>query len=172
MAERNPSVAWVLLRTLVFTALVPGTGAVLVPYWLLGSEGKLSGVGFGLLQALGSSAIAFGAAGYFWCAWDFARTGRGTPAPFDAPRFLAARGLYRVVRNPMYASVLLVVFGESLLFESWRLARYAGAGWVFFHFLVMLYEEPTLREKFGESYAKYCKTVPRWVPRLRRHRAS
>jgi len=31
---------------------------------------------------------------------------------------------------------------------------------------VQLYEEPTLREKFGADYEEYCRNVPRWIPRL------
>jgi protein-S-isoprenylcysteine O-methyltransferase Ste14 len=31
----------------------------------------------------------------------------------------------------------------------------------------MLYEEPTLRKKFGPDYDEYRKNVPRWLPRLR-----
>jgi protein-S-isoprenylcysteine O-methyltransferase Ste14 len=30
--------------------------------------------------------------------------------------------------------------------------------------VVILYEEPTLKHKFGESYRRYCKDVPRWIP--------
>ena len=29
---------------------------------------------------------------------------------------------------------------------------------------VVLYEEPTLRRKFGAEYAAYCRHVPRWIP--------
>src|SRR5579864_3617276 len=29
-----------------------------------------------------------------------------------------------------------------------------------------LYEEPTLRRKFGREYEEYCRHVPRWIPRL------
>jgi protein-S-isoprenylcysteine O-methyltransferase Ste14 len=32
---------------------------------------------------------------------------------------------------------------------------------------VLLYEEPTLRRKFGADYEEYCKNVRRWLPRLR-----
>jgi protein-S-isoprenylcysteine O-methyltransferase Ste14 len=32
---------------------------------------------------------------------------------------------------------------------------------------VVLYEEPTLRRKFGVEYEEYCRNVPRWIPRLR-----
>ena len=35
------------------------------------------------------------------------------------------------------------------------------------HVFVLLYEEPTLRQQFGESYEEYRRTVPRWIPRLR-----
>jgi protein-S-isoprenylcysteine O-methyltransferase Ste14 len=31
----------------------------------------------------------------------------------------------------------------------------------------VLYEEPTLRRQFGESYQEYSRSVPRWVPRFR-----
>jgi protein-S-isoprenylcysteine O-methyltransferase Ste14 len=30
-----------------------------------------------------------------------------------------------------------------------------------------LYEEPTLRRKFGADYEEYCRNVRRWLPRLR-----
>jgi protein-S-isoprenylcysteine O-methyltransferase Ste14 len=32
---------------------------------------------------------------------------------------------------------------------------------------VKLYEEPTLRRKFGEDYAAYCRAVRGWWPRWR-----
>jgi protein-S-isoprenylcysteine O-methyltransferase Ste14 len=31
--------------------------------------------------------------------------------------------------------------------------------------IVTGYEEPTLRDRFGESYARYRASVPRWLPR-------
>jgi protein-S-isoprenylcysteine O-methyltransferase Ste14 len=30
---------------------------------------------------------------------------------------------------------------------------------------VIGYEEPTLGRRFGETYAEYRRTVPRWIPR-------
>ena len=34
------------------------------------------------------------------------------------------------------------------------------------HLFVILYEEPTLRGKFGPDYEVYCQNVNRWLPRL------
>ena len=33
-----------------------------------------------------------------------------------------------------------------------------------FHLFVISYEEPTLRDTFGESYEAYRREVPRWLP--------
>ncbi len=149
-----------ILKTLVFTIVVPGTVTVVIPRYLLG-VGAQAAVPFGLIGIL---PIALGATCYLWCAWDFASVGQGTPAPIDPPKVLVARGPYRVVRNPMYVGVLLILLGESVLFASATLLGYALLAWVVVHLFVVFYEEPTLRRKFGTSYENYRKTVPRWIP--------
>jgi protein-S-isoprenylcysteine O-methyltransferase Ste14 len=152
------------LRNFLFTIVVPVSGAVWIPWWILtrgrATPGPVVGPAVGL--------IAVGAALYFSCLWVFATVGRGTPAPWDAPRRVVAVGPYRWVRNPIYIAALLVVVGEAWLFLSRPLLVYAGTVAIFFHLLVIGYEEPTLRRRFGETYAEYRRTVPRWVPRPRR----
>src|SRR6266566_1437628 len=96
----------------------------------------------------------------------FTFIGKGTPAPIDAPVFLVREGPYQWVRNPMYLGVLSVVIGEAILFHSLLLVGYALLAWVVVHLFVIFYEEPTLRRQFGESYAAYLRTVPRWLPRF------
>ena len=80
------------------------------------------------------------------------------------------RGLYRYVRNPMYISVVRVLGGECLFFRSWVLARYLAWCFAIFFLVVLFYEEPVLRSKFGPAYKQYCRDVPCWLPRLRRPR--
>jgi protein-S-isoprenylcysteine O-methyltransferase Ste14 len=116
---------------------------------------------------LGWPLLVAGAIIYFRCAWDFAVTGGGTPAPIDPPRKLVAKGLYRDVRNPMYVGVLAILTGEAILAQNVRIAIYAALVWTGFHLFVLLYEEPTLRLKFGAEYEEYCRTVPRWGLRFR-----
>jgi protein-S-isoprenylcysteine O-methyltransferase Ste14 len=44
--------------------------------------------------------------------------------------------------------------------------RRAVVFWLGVFAAVLVYEEPTLRELFGEEYRTYCENVPRWIPRL------
>jgi protein-S-isoprenylcysteine O-methyltransferase Ste14 len=152
-----------LIKTAIFTVLVPGTVGGYIPYRLLAGSRRTWDLG--AFRYLGLIPIALGAAVYLWCAWNFAVTGRGTPAPIDPPKELVARGLYRWVRNPMYVGVLSAVLGQALLFGAPVVAEYAAAAFVCFHLFVVLYEEPTLAAKFGDSYTRYRRTVPRWLPR-------
>jgi protein-S-isoprenylcysteine O-methyltransferase Ste14 len=160
------------VKTLIFTIVVPGTVTVLVPYLLLSADGDVVRPDLGSPWALGLVAMLLGAAIYLWCAWDFAFAGRGTPAPIDPPRELVVRGLYRFVRNPMYVGVLLALVGEAALFRSVSLLVYAALVFMAVHLFVVLYEEPTLQRQFGESYARYRHSVPRWISRVPRPRQS
>ena len=100
------------------------------------------------------------------CAGFFVVRGRGTPAPFDAPRRFVATGPYRFVRNPMYIGAFFVLAGFGLYQHSPSIVL-LSVPWLFIaHLFVMGYEEPSLRDKFGAEYEDYCKTVPRWLPRL------
>ncbi len=152
-----------LLKTLLFTLVVPGTVAVGVPYWLLGG---FPAPARGFLAWLGLLCLVAGASIYFRCAWEFAVRGLGTPAPIAPTKFLVVSGLHRYVRNPMYLGVALVILGEAALFRAPHLVKYAALMLLIAHFFVVFYEEPTLRRQFGESYEEYKHTVPRWIPRL------
>ena len=156
----------VLLKTIIFMIIVPGTVLVWAPYRLLSSSPASSQLGSAGLRYLGGVPILLGAAIILWCAWDFTFAGKGTPAPIDPPKRLVVRGLYRHVRNPMYVGVLSVITGEALLFQSLALIEYAAVVFVFTYLFVIFYEEPTLSRKFGESYNNYRKQVPRWIPRI------
>ena len=155
----------VLIKTIIFSSLVPGTVAILVPYWLLTSPSIQPPMELGRIRYFGALPVLIGVGIYFWCAWDFTFAGKGTPAPIDPPKELVVRGLYRYLRNPMYVGILSILLGEAVLFASWRLCIYTAAAFIFYFLIVVLYEEPTLRHKFGESYRQYCQSVPRWMPR-------
>ncbi|MET0398469.1 MAG: isoprenylcysteine carboxylmethyltransferase family protein [Longimicrobiaceae bacterium] len=153
-----------LLKNLLFTVLVPGAVAGLVPYLILARGADASPVVRGSAQWLALAVGVLGAGVYAWCVWDFAARGRGTPAPIDPPRTLVVSGPYRYVRNPMYCGVLLVLVGQVLFFASRPLLLYALAWLGVVHLFVVLYEEPALRRRFGGSYEEYRVAVRRWIP--------
>src|SRR5215469_5102871 len=155
---------WAILNTILFTIVVPGTAAIVIPRWLLG--------GFfwpedAPLTWLGGVVFLCGAAIYLRCAWEFAVRGLGTPAPIAPTKYLVTTALHQYVRNPMYLGVALAILGEAALFRSVHLVVYAGSMLLIAHVFVMLYEEPTLARRFGESYEEYRRTVPRWIPKLK-----
>jgi protein-S-isoprenylcysteine O-methyltransferase Ste14 len=152
-----------VVRTLIFTIIVPGFWTVLMPYLLVPHDTRpdvRSPVFF-----FGISLIIAGTGLYVDTAfWGFAVRGQGTPAPIDPPKKLVVDGPYSVVRNPMYCSVASVMFGEALMFRSGVLAVLTVAFFAASMTFVLLYEEPVLRRKFGAEYEEYCRRVPRWLP--------
>lgn len=155
-----------VVRTVIFTLLVPGAITAVVPYLLLSRRLERFAFDIGLFRPLGVVPIALGVAVYAWCAWEFGVAGRGTPAIYDPPKVLVVRGLYRVVRNPIYIGIALILFGEAVVFQSLTLLVYAIVVWLACHWFVLYGEEPELLNKFGEAYEVYLKDVPRWIPRL------
>jgi protein-S-isoprenylcysteine O-methyltransferase Ste14 len=106
------------------------------------------------------------------CVAAFVRRGRGTQLPSEAPKYLVTDGLFGVLRNPIIAAEVTVVWGEALYFGSLGLLLYAVTFSIFGHVIVRYVEEPELRRRFGESYEAYCRDVPRWMPRRRAKRAA
>jgi protein-S-isoprenylcysteine O-methyltransferase Ste14 len=149
------------LRSLVFFLLLPGTIGYALPIWIGAATGRPPGA----LRWLGLAPLGAGSAVLLWCVRDFAVRGRGTLAPVDPPRELVAAGLYRWVRNPMYLGVLTALLGHALLFGSVQVLVYAAVVSCGFQLFVLFYEEPALTQRFGESYRRYCASVPRWIPR-------
>ncbi len=89
--------------------------------------------------------------------------GRETLARVDPPTQLVVRGLYRYVRNPMYLGAFTLLLGEADFFESFLLLLYAVTWFLIINLIVLLYEEPVLHRRFGDSYDRYA-AVRRWVP--------
>ena len=164
------------LRGLIFTLLVPLVVAGYVPWRIYRGLAIQHG-----WWTLGWIVLAIGAAVYGACLFAFLSSG-GTPAPFftrhlgavigtEPPR-VVREGLYRYSRNPMYLGVLLLIFGQALLFKSKEVAIYGAATWLTFHLVVVFLEEPHLRDARGPSYDEYCRRVPRWfgLPKNIAHR--
>jgi protein-S-isoprenylcysteine O-methyltransferase Ste14 len=149
-----------VVRNLLFTLVVPGLGAMALPWWILTHGGGAPAA----TQWYTAAVMVAGGALYLACVWAFAVVGRGTPGPWDPPRHFVAVGPYQWVRNSIYVSALLVVLGEAWLFASRSLLIYAGVMAIVFSLFVVGYEEPALRRAFGQTYVEYTHGVRRWLP--------
>ena len=114
----------------------------------------------------GALLVVAGAALTLACVGLFVVHGRGTPAPFDAPREFVAVGPYRYVRNPMYLGAYTLLVGCGLVLRSPAMVLFVGVPVVCAHLFVLGFEEPALTGRFGASYRAYQRAVPRWWPRL------
>jgi protein-S-isoprenylcysteine O-methyltransferase Ste14 len=151
-----------MLKVTIITLLMPGTGTLLIPYFILHRPRVADWPGISVTAIL---SIIVGLTGFvilLHCIWGFAVHGKGTLAPIDPPKVLVVHGLYRYTRNPMYLAIIVVLLSEALFFDSLSLLIYAAVASLGFHLFVILYEEPHLRTQFGESYEEYFKTIPRW----------
>ncbi len=156
---------WVLIRAITYSSLFIGVLLVFLPARVLSWTGITPIPIIGLWQVVGMMLAGVGAAIALWCILTFAILGHGTPAPFDPPRRLVVRGPYRYVRNPMYLGAALALAGAALCYQSLPLLGYAVLFMVVTHGFVVIYEEPTLRQTFGNDYQAYCGRVGRWFPK-------
>lgn len=151
------------LRALSFVVAVQLTVIGAIPWFLVRVGPRLP---MKLWHWFGIVPLAIGGLALLWCNWAFVVQGRGTAAPYDPPRALVVRGLYRHVRNPMYVSAVLIVFGIGIWTGTASLFGYSILLALSYHLFVRYYEEPHLQRVFGQSYAEYCAAVPRWWPRI------
>jgi protein-S-isoprenylcysteine O-methyltransferase Ste14 len=155
---------WTAMRALVYSALF---------VWLWGwvalgvrpYDEQLGGPLGPWATPLGWALITVGAVLVVSCQWVFILRGRGTPAPFDAPREVVAVGIYRFVRNPMYLAGFVILVGFGLVERSGAILIFSVLWLLLVHLAVVFLEEPDLRRKFGSTYEQYRQAVPRWLPR-------
>jgi len=133
---------------------------------LFGFQGPLTRIDtpLGIMLAVSGSYLAL------WCVILFFTIGKGTPAPLHPPERFVVKGPYKYMRNPMMLGAWILLIGEALLLHSPVLLLssffiFIPAGTLF----ITKYEEPDLKERFGDEYLEYMQKVPRWVPKFKRY---
>ncbi|MPZ33996.1 MAG: hypothetical protein GEV13_23905 [Rhodospirillales bacterium] len=76
---------------------------------------------------------------------------------------LVRRGVFRLIRNPVYFSMLLLCVGIALLANSVALLALSLPAGSALCLLVIRNEERYLEQKFGSAYLAYRASVRRWI---------
>ena len=90
---------------------------------------------------------------------------------FSGKGKLVTTGIYRYIRHPQYLGFLLITLGMNV----WWLTIITLALWpvlAIVYYKLAKTEEKDAEEKFGEEYLKYKRTVPGFIPRIRRKTVS
>jgi protein-S-isoprenylcysteine O-methyltransferase Ste14 len=151
--------------TIVFLLLIIPFWLIWIPNKILSSPNHIYLFDLGVYRYLGLAPILLGVVIYIFCSGCFLLVGKGSPILFTPTKKLVVKGLYRFVRNPLYIAGVLVLVGEAILFQSIGIFIYCLAV-LGFMIVIVFMEETLLSEKYGDRYEKYCKSVPRWIPRL------
>jgi len=97
-----------------------------------------------------------------YCAWTGLRIVFGEVREHPS---VIRKGVFGVVRHPIYLSEVLLYLGLFVLTMSLA----AGVVWIGasgFLYYLSRYEEKRLLERFGEDYEIYMRDVGMWLPRL------
>ena len=76
---------------------------------------------------------------------------------------LRTTGVYRVSRNPMYLSWIVLYISIFLLNRSLWLLLLLVVSIFLTHYLAVLPEERVLKQSFGDAFELYCKRVRRYI---------
>lgn len=80
---------------------------------------------------------------------------------------LVTRGVYRLVRHPMYTAFWLWAIAQALTLQNWVAGPAGIIGFGTLYLLRVGREEALMRETFGEEWEAYAARTPRLIPFLR-----
>lgn len=114
------------------------------------------------------SGVLLGTAGILLLVWVHRTLGMqwSTTLQFKEGHTLNTSGPSEFIRHPMYASLLIIFVGLSLISSFWPFMAMVVILLLFFN-RIMGREESMMIDQFGEEYRVYMKSTGRILPRLR-----
>jgi protein-S-isoprenylcysteine O-methyltransferase Ste14 len=80
---------------------------------------------------------------------------------------LNTKGMYSIVRHPLYLGNFLMWFGVALLTQNiWFIIFFILFFWLYYE-RIMFAEEAFLRNKFGVTYLNWAENVPPFIPNIK-----
>ena len=77
---------------------------------------------------------------------------------------LATKGVYSIVRNPIYSAFLILCFGLICIESNLILFSIPIICWLYMTIMLKNTEEKWLYKLYGNEYKIYCKKVNRCIP--------
>jgi protein-S-isoprenylcysteine O-methyltransferase Ste14 len=116
----------------------------------------------GVVEVVGGVLFALGFAADVWCALTLRRH-HTTILPHRAVAALVTSGPYRYSRNPIYVCELALTLGLGLMQRSPTTLALTPLLFFALTKLAIEPEERHLREKFAETFERFCAQTPRWL---------
>jgi protein-S-isoprenylcysteine O-methyltransferase Ste14 len=84
---------------------------------------------------------------------------------------MVTRGVYRLIRHPMYAAIWIWALAQGLMLQNWLAGWSVVPAFAAMYLLRVPREEQMMLEQFGDEYRAYTqrtgRVVPRWKWRMR-----
>ena len=117
------------------------------------------------LPALPAGGLAVGVlgVGIMLRGWWLFRVHATAICPTATTTSLITNDVYRLTRNPMYLGIVLMLIGIALASGSLPCYLATLAFFLIIDVVFCPYEERKLKQAFGPAYARYCRSVRRWL---------
>ncbi len=77
---------------------------------------------------------------------------------------LVTRGVYRLIRHPMYLALLMYALGKALVVPNWLVGPAYGIAMILIFAFRLRPEEQMMIEQFGDEYRAYQARTKRLIP--------
>jgi protein-S-isoprenylcysteine O-methyltransferase Ste14 len=83
--------------------------------------------------------------------------------PNETPSILIKNGPFKISRNPIYLSMLIILFGLDFYFFAIISFINIIIFFLIINFFIIPKEEKNIEKKFGDTYIEYKRKVRRWI---------
>ncbi len=167
---RAGKIQWVEGRMNTVLRMVAGLAGIAAlwtyliwPEWILWASVPLPD----WLRWTGVAAAVPGIAALAWVHHELGRNFAATLHVRTEGHTLVTSGPYRWVRNPMYASLYLILISFFLVSANWLIGLMWFGGFTALMISRVPKEEALMREKFGDQYQAWAAHTGRFLPRFR-----
>lgn len=80
---------------------------------------------------------------------------------------LNTKGLYSVVRHPLYLGNFIIWIGISMVFRAWWMTVLIGLIFCLYYERIVFAEEEFLRKKFKDSFVQWASITPAFLPAVK-----